>query len=211
MGRIIAIISASVIAAAVILSLTVFKEKIKSAFYIGHMESDNRIRQMNIDRIMDRLNIRRGDRVADIGAGSGLFSRKLSSLVSSGGKVYSVDINKELLMHIDEVNEKENIKNIQTVLAGEDDPGIPGPVDLVFICDTFHYMDNQERYIGKLVDYLDKNGRIAIVSFIRTWPPMSNKFTDKDLTAWMEKAGMQLAGYHDDIIQDQYLAIYRKK
>ncbi len=211
MGRIIAIISASVIAAAVILSLTVFKEKIKSAFYIGHMESDNRIRQMNIDRIMDRLNIRRGDRVADIGAGSGLFSRKLSSLVSSGGKVYSVEINKELLMHIDEVNEKENIKNIQTVLAGEDDPGIPGPVDLVFICDTFHYMDNQERYIGKLVDYLDKNGRIAIVSFIRTWPPMSNKFTDKDLTAWMEKAGMQLAGYHDDIIQDQYLAIYRKK
>ncbi len=211
MGRIIAIISASAIAVAAILSLTVFREKIKSVFYVGHMESDNRIGQMNIDRLMARLNIKRGDRVADIGAGSGLFSRRFSSLVSSEGRVYAVDINKELLRHIDEINEKEKIPNIQTVLAGEDDPVIPGPVDLIFICDTFHYIDKQERYIGKLVDHLDENGRIAIVSFIRTWPPMSKKFTGKDLTAWMEKAGMRLVGYHDDIIQDQYLAIYRKR
>jgi arsenite methyltransferase len=211
MGRIIALVAVSVIAFAAILSLTVFKEKIKSAFYIGHMESENRIKEMNIDRIMDRLNVGKGDRVADIGAGSGLFSRKFSSLVSSGGKVYAVDINKELLEHIDEVNEKEKIRNMQTVLAKEDDPNIPGPVDLIFICDTFHYIDNQERYIGKLVDYLDKNGRIAIISFVKTWPPISNRFTDKDLTAWMEKAGLQPAGYYDDIIRDQYMAIYRKK
>lgn len=211
MGRIIAIILASAIAVAAILSLTVFREKIKSVFYVGHMESDNRIGQMNIDRLMARLNVKRGDRIADIGAGSGLFSRRFSSLVSSEGRVYAVDINKELLKHIDEVNEKEKITNIQTVLAGEDDPAIPGPVDLIFICDTFHYIDGQQRYIGKLVDYLDKNGGIAIVSFIRTWPPMSNKFTDKDLTAWMEKAGMRFVGYHDDIIRDQYLAIYRKR
>ena len=211
MSRLIILIISSVIVIAAILSLTVFKEKIKSSFYIVHMESDDRIKGMNIDQIIAKLNIQKGDLIADIVAGSGLFSRKFSLSVTSEGRVYSVDINKELLKHIDRANLKDKIQNIRTVLANEDDPKIPEPVNLIFICDTLHYIDDQEKYAMKMVGYLKKNGKIAVISFIKNWPPMSNKFTDKDLSAWMEKSGLKLIHYYDDLIQDQYLAIYEKK
>jgi ubiquinone/menaquinone biosynthesis C-methylase UbiE len=148
-----------------VLSLTVFKEKIKAVFYIEHMESDNRIGTMYVDKIVSSLHIRPGDSVADIGAGSGLFTRRFASSVTAPGKVYAVDINKDLLKHIDDVNKKSGIKNIKTILAGENDPRLPEPVDLIFICDTLHYIDGQEKYVKTMAGYLKDRGRLAVISF----------------------------------------------
>lgn len=194
-----------------ILSLTVFKEKIKSAFYIDHMERDERINRMNIDKILSKLDIQRGDCIADIGAGSGLFSRKFSSIVTSTGKVYSVDINKVLLIYIDKLNIKNNINNIKTILATEDDPKIPESVDLIFICDTLHYIEKQDAYVKTMSKYLKANGRIAVISFYQNWPPMSNEFSEKELTSWVNNIGLKRINYYDDFIQDEYLAIYKKE
>ena len=79
MIRLIILITLSVTAITAVLASTIFKEKIKSMFYIDHMESDDRIKRMNIDQITAKLNIKKGDSIADIGAGSGLFSRKFRS------------------------------------------------------------------------------------------------------------------------------------
>ena len=138
MFKLIIVIIVIIILIVTILSLTVFKDKIIAIFYIEHMERDERINRMNIDEILSKLDIHDGDRIADIGAGSGLFSRKFSSIVSSTGKVYSVDINKELLKHINKLNFQNRISNIETILATENDPKIPESVDLIFICDTLH-------------------------------------------------------------------------
>lgn len=210
MIRWILLIIAIIIAVAAILSFTIFKDKIKSSFYICEMERDARINRMNIDKIILKLNIKKGDIIADIGAGSGLYSRKFSAIVSSSGKIFSVDINKELLKHIEKVNLENNINNIKTVIATEDDSQIPEPVDLIFICDTLHYIYNQEQYVIKLSKHLKSNGRIAIVSFYQSWPPMSNNFHEKELTIWMQKAGLKKIYYDDTFIQDEYLAIYQK-
>jgi arsenite methyltransferase len=193
-----------------VLSLTVFKEKIKAVFYIEHMESDERIGHMYIDKIISGLKIRPGDSIADIGAGSGLFSRKFASLVTSSGKVYSVDINKDLLKHIDDVNKKLGINNIKTILAGENDPKLPEPVDLIFICDTLHYIDGQEKYVSAMAGYLKSKGRLAVISFKNNFPPMSNKFNENDLAGWMKKAGLELINSYD-FIQGQFLVMYQKK
>jgi arsenite methyltransferase len=193
-----------------VLSLTVFKEKIKAVFYIEHMESDERIGHMYIDKIISGLKIRPGDSIADIGAGSGLFSRKFASLVTSSGKVYSVDINKDLLKHIDDVNKKLGINNIKTILAGENDPKLPEPVDLIFICDTLHYIDGQEKYVSAMAGSLKSKGRLAVISFKNNFPPMSNKFNENDLAGWMKKAGLELINSYD-FIQGQFLVMYQKK
>jgi arsenite methyltransferase len=193
-----------------VLSLTVIKEKIKAVFYIEHMESDERIGHMYIDKIISGLKIRPGDSIADIGAGSGLFSRKFASLVTSSGKVYSVDINKDLLKHIDDVNKKLGINNIKTILAGENDPKLPEPVDLIFICDTLHYIDGQEKYVSAMAGYLKSKGRLAVISFKNNFPPMSNKFNENDLAGWMKKAGLELINSYD-FIQGQFLVMYQKK
>lgn len=210
MVRWIIIIVSFAVCAAAALSLTIFKEKIKSAFYIGHMERDERVNRMQVEKIIDRLRIAPGDIVADVGVGTGFFSRKIAPRVSSSGKVYAVDINRELLNHIDRGNRREGIENIQTVAAVENDPRIPHRVDLIFICDTLHYIDRQQEYVKTLSGYLKSDGRIAVISFKANWPPMSNKFTEKDLVRWMSNAGLELAD-SDNFMQDEYLMIFKNK
>jgi arsenite methyltransferase len=193
-----------------VLSLTVFKDLIKATFYIGHMESDERIDHLKIDTVIAELAVKPGDSIADIGAGSGLFSRKFAALVTASGKVYSVDINKDLLSHIDDVNKKLGIKNIETIAAGESDPKLPKRVDLIFICDTLHYINEQEKYVATMARYLNDYGRIAVISFAENWPPLANKFSEGDLSAWMKKSGLELTK-SEHFIKGQYLAIYKKK
>lgn len=195
----------------IILSVTIFKDKIKSAFYIDHMERDERTSRMNIEKIIEKLNIKSGSYIADVGAGSGLFARKFSPLVGSQGKIFAVDINSELLKHIDLVNKENNIQNIITIQASENNPNLPEAVDLLFICDTLHYINNQEQYVKTLAHDVKPGGRIAVVSFLKRWPPMSNKFGIEELTLWMNNAGMQKVSYYDDFIQDEYLAIFTKR
>jgi ubiquinone/menaquinone biosynthesis C-methylase UbiE len=156
--------------AVILLSLTSCVDWIKAVFYIDHMERDERISGMYTDRIIESLNLKSGLKITDIGAGSGLFSRKMAKRVAPG-MLYAVDINKKLLQHIDQTNSKGNIKNIKTVLAEEHDPKIPEPVDLIFICDTLHYIDHQEQYIETTSSYLKKGGRIAVIDFRKNWPP----------------------------------------
>lgn len=195
--------------AVILLSLTSCVDWIKAVFYIDHMERDERTSGMHISRIIEKLDLKPGLKVADIGAGSGLFSRKIAKRVAHG-IVYAVDINKELLQHIDKTSRRGSITNIKTVLAEENDPNIPEPVDLIFICDTLHYIDHQEQYVKKMSSYLKRGGRIAVVDFRKNWPPLSIKFTEDDLTGWMRSAGLQLISSYD-FIEDEFFMVFKKK
>ncbi len=205
----ISLLAGIVIVCAVVLSLTLLRDSIKSVFYIDHMERNERVDRMNIDKILSKLEISKGDIIADVGAGSGMFSRMFSELAGTTGKIYAVDINKKLLKHIEKINSVKGINNIATVLASENDPKIPEPVDLIFICDTLHYIDKQKEYVKTMSKYLKPEGRIAVISFFQKWPPMSNRFLEKDLSEWMNKAKLKRVAYYDDFIQDEYLAVYQ--
>jgi cyclopropane fatty-acyl-phospholipid synthase-like methyltransferase len=196
-------------AALILLSLTSCAEWIKAVFYIDHMERDERISGMHINQIIETLNLKPGLKIADIGAGSGLFSREMAKRVDHG-MVYAVDINKKLLKHIDQTNSRVNITNIKTVLAEENDPDIPEQVDLIFICDTLHYIDHQDQYIRTMSSYLKKGGRIAVIDFRKNWPPLSIKFTEDDLTGWMKSAGLTPINRYDFII-DEFFMVFLKK
>ncbi len=210
MKYIILVVILAIVILVAMLSLTVYRDRIKATFYIDHMEREERTSRMHIDRILDTLNIRKGDKIADVGAGSGLFSRKMAERAGSGGKVYAIDINPDLLSHIERDIAARGIGNIQTVLSVESDPKIPEPVDLVFICDTLHYVDKQPEFVKKMSAGTRASGRIAVISFFKNWPPMSKKFTAEELTSWMKAAGLILEGRHD-FIQDEFLMIFRKK
>lgn len=203
------IIAIIVIIAAVILAALNWP-RIKALFYIEHMESDSRVAHLDVAAITRDLSIKPGDRIADVGAGSGLFTRAMSRLVAPGGVIYAVDINKRLLAHIDRKSRDEGIQNVRTVLCVEDDPLIPGKVDLIFMCDTLHYIQNQESYINKLISYVKPGGRIAIIDFKTHWPPMSVKFTAKQLVAWMSAAHCTMVDSFD-YIEDELFMIFQRK
>ena len=113
------------------------------------------------DRVIESLQIRPGDRVADIGSGGGYFVFALAKAVGPDGKVYGVDTDKEMNDLVAQEAKKEGVGNVEVILAKPDDPLLPSSgIDLIFTSNTYHHIDNR-------VSYLRPNGRIAIIEFDR--------------------------------------------
>jgi hypothetical protein len=120
---------------------------------------------------------------------------------------YAIDINPRLLAHVESTAKAEGLDNVRTVLATESDPGVFEPVDLIFLCDTLHYINAPDQYVLKLTPHVSSTGRVAIVSFYQNWPPLSHEFTSSELDAWMRRAGFELTEQYD-FLPDRYFKIY---
>jgi arsenite methyltransferase len=167
--------------------------------YAKFLEGAERVSRMQVPRVIAALGAKPGMKIADLGSGSGLFTRPLARAVSPGGVVYAIDINDALLKIVDRSAKEERIDNIRTVLGGTDDPRLPEPVDLVFICDTVHHIQNQPQYLKTLRKYLRPGGRVAVIDFSRNWPDghESMAYSLNSLEGWMRDAGFQQVAAHD--------------
>jgi cyclopropane fatty-acyl-phospholipid synthase-like methyltransferase len=176
--------------------------------YIKRLEAEQRVKELQVDRVVETLKISPGQKVADLGAGSGLFTRPIARKVGEKGTVFAIDIDPELLKHIDKTAEKP--ANIRTILAAEDDPKIPERVDLIVIIDTLHHIRNREAYLKKLRDYLQPSGRIAILDFSKNWPPDHEqmRYTPEELEGWMKSAGYKRVEKHD-FLNNNFFVIYQ--
>lgn len=178
--------------------------------YIKMLESERRVQNLQISKVVETLKVAPGHRVGDIGAGSGLFTRPIAKKVGEKGVVYAIDIDPELLKHVDKTAREENLANIRAVLAAEDDPKMPEPVDLIVIIDTLHHIGNQGTYLKNLRRYLRPSGRIAVIDFTEQWPPGHErmKYTVDQLEGWMKDAGFTQVERHD-FLNNNFFVIYR--
>ncbi len=103
--------------------------------------------------------------VADIGAGSGYFTRRLAAEVPEG-RVYAVDVDGEFEDYLLEHREEWGTPNIEPHLAIYDDPMLPGAaLDVVFTANTYAYIRNRVDYFGKVHAALKPQGRLVIIEF----------------------------------------------
>ncbi len=167
--------------------------------YIRVMEDPGRAEWQKPDRVVDVLSIKPGYRIADIGAGSGYFTRRFARVVGQDGVVYAVDIEKGMIEFIEKTKREENLTNIRTILASPDDPGLePGAVDMVFICDTYHHIESRIPYMKRLRRVLRDGGRLVIVDFkpepTPVGPPLRIRISRKKVIDELKKAGYVLEG-----------------
>lgn len=178
----------------------------KADEWVATLEGPQRVATQKIDAVLSKLALKPGMVVVDIGAGSGLFSRPLAKAVAPGGKVYAVDIQQDLLDHIDQRDKEENIRNIQTVLGEYDDPKLPARnVDLAFINDVLHHIQHRAVYLKALSTYIKPGGRIAIIEMDKNDPKTPHRNQPELLVArdeilqWMSDAGFKLVQEHPDL------------
>ncbi len=167
--------------------------------YIEVMEEPERAAWQMPERVVEVLPIRPGWSIADIGAGSGYFSRRFSRAVGPGGTVYAVDIEKGMIDYIDKRSKDEGFKNIKTILAKPDDPLLEEKsVDMVFICDTFHHIEDRTDYVKRLMPALRPGGRLVIVDFklvaTPVGPPMRMRLSREQVIREVEAGGFELEG-----------------
>jgi cyclopropane fatty-acyl-phospholipid synthase-like methyltransferase len=191
----------------------------KADDWVKTLEGPDRIAGQKMDEVLSRLSLKPGMVVADIGAGSGLFSRPLAKAVAPGGKVYSVDIQQDLLDYINKRAKEENIRNIQTVLGGYNDPKLPArDVDLAFINDVLHHIENRAAYLKALGTYIKPTGRIAIIEMNKDDPNTPHKsqpellVSREQIAQWMSDAGFKPVQEYPDVFPGtKWFLVYGKK
>ncbi|MFQ5415783.1 MAG: class I SAM-dependent methyltransferase [Myxococcota bacterium] len=116
------------------------------------------------DRVVTALDIQPGDTVADLGSGDGYFVRFLSEAVGPTGTVYAVEVEEELTAALEQRIQAEGLSNVEVILGRYSDPQLPdGSVNVVFLCNTYHHIENRPDYFHELASDLAGGGRVAIV------------------------------------------------
>jgi len=165
--------------------------------------------------VVRALRIRPGMRVADVGAGTGYFSRYLSAAVGAAGTVLAVDTEPELVRYLRGRAEKEKTDNVVPILASPDNPRLPrGAVDLVLLVDTFHHIDHRVAYFGSLRRTLAPGGRVAVVDWQKretpVGPELEHRLAREQVVEEMRAAGYALAD-EPDVLPYQYCLVFRPR
>jgi ubiquinone/menaquinone biosynthesis C-methylase UbiE len=135
--------------------------------YIEILEQPERDKEQKPDEVIKVLNLDQYMTIADIGAGSGYFTRKFVWAVQDKGMVYAVDIEPGMLKYNEEMVEHLHTPyNAKFIVAKEDDPLLPPKsVDLIFLCNTYHHLEKRADYFARAKTALTKKGRVAIIDF----------------------------------------------
>jgi predicted methyltransferase len=115
------------------------------------------------DRVVAALDVRPGDRVADLGPGYGHFTLRLARAVAPDGVVYAADVDAATLDELRQAAEDRGIANLRTVSIGRDRLQLPEPVDLLFVSATYHHIRDPVAYFRAARSLLRSGGRLAIL------------------------------------------------
>jgi ubiquinone/menaquinone biosynthesis C-methylase UbiE len=181
--------------------------------WLKTLDSQNRVLKLKVDEAVAKLQLPADAIVADIGAGSGVFTLPLAR-AAARGRVYAVDIDQGLVDHIAKKAQEAKVTHVQAVLGGFTDPKIPARnVDVAFIYDVLHHIENRAEYLRNLAPYLRAGGRIAVIDFYPELGPHKNdpklQITKDQTREWMAAAGLKPVAEHK-LYDDKWYVVYAK-
>ena len=132
--------------------------------------SDEKTRDQNgeAERVMDRLSIKPGVRVADIGAGAGYYTVRLAQRLGPSATIYAQDVEGKYLKQLETRLEREQIRGVSLVLGRPGDPKLPpDSVDVALLSHMYHEVENPYEFLYRLVPSLASNARVGIIDIDR--------------------------------------------
>ena len=186
--------------------------------YLSMLERPEREGFQKPERVMSALALEPGERVADVGAGSGYFTLRVAEAVLPGGRVLALDIRQEMLDHIAERVEKAGLKNVDFGLVEATNPALPKEgIDTILMVDVYHYIKDKAAYAKTLREGLAPGGRVVVIDYTpksmeeRPWgPPPRQQMAREELDAAMAEAGLFPARVHD-FLPEQYFVEYEAR
>ena len=191
---------------------------LQPADWTEKFETESREIYHQREKIVSAVGIKPGMVVADVGAGTGLFTLPFAKVVGEKGKVFAVEIAPNFLKLIRTRAERASMPNIETVLGTGRSVELPeASVDLAFICDVYHHFEHPQDSLKSLHRALKPGGEIVLIDFIRI-EGKSSDWTLGHVRAGQEvfesevvAAGFEKAGEVQDLLKENYFVRFRKR
>ena len=183
--------------------------------YIAMLDDPKRDEYQKPHEVMTALDLKPGETVADIGSGSGYFTFRLARHVGDAGRVYTVDVSPDMVLHLNRRIRDLGVKNVVSILSAQDDPLLSdATIDRFFICDTWHHIGDHPRYLALLRKMLKPGGQVVMIEFKKAetpvGPPMEMRIGRDDLLREIEANGFKLAAEHT-FLPHQYFLVFAMK
>lgn len=179
----------------------------------GWLERSSREIEERPSLLVQALDLKPTDIVADIGAGTGYFSFRISPLLPKG-KVLAVDIQPEMLDIINFLNKEKGVSNVEPVLASVTDPNLTEEsIDLALMVDAYHEFSYPKEVMEKVVRAIKPNGRVILVEYRGENPFVAikrlHKMTQNQVRKEMSVVGLQWVETKK-LLPQQHIIVFKK-
>ena len=180
------------------------------------LESGQRLARLEIEEVVATIELQGGDVVADIGAGTGVFSIPMARAIGSSGVVLSEEVDHGFLPIIRGKARDAGLPNVYPVLGEFEDPKLPRrDVDVAFIHDVLHHIEQRGAYIDALATYMGSGSRIVVVDYDMNFEgvPHSDQpemlISPDQVAGWMANAGFEMTREWD-LFENKFVIEYSK-
>jgi predicted methyltransferase len=192
-------------------------ENPKAEEFIGRFEREGRDAFDHREAIVKAVGLKPGMLVADVGAGTGLFTRLFSKEIGPQGKIYAVDIAESFVRHINEQARVAGVVNVEGVVCKPDNVNLPpNSIDLAFICDAYHHFEFPQKTMRSIHAALKPGGQVILIDFHRI-EGKSSEWTLSHVRAGQEvfckeitDAGFRQIDEKQDLLKESYFVRFEK-
>jgi ubiquinone/menaquinone biosynthesis C-methylase UbiE len=130
------------------------------------LERTERAHEERPDLVLSVMDIKPGMVIADIGAGTGYYARRMARRVGSKGVVYAVEVQPQMMALLEQHLSRHHATNVKVVLGTTTDPRLPAAnLDLAIMVDVYHELEYPREMLAAIVRALKPGGRVAFVEF----------------------------------------------
>jgi ubiquinone/menaquinone biosynthesis C-methylase UbiE len=178
------------------------------------LDRPERLAELRVDEIIRAIDLKPGQVVADLGAGTGIFAVPIGKAVGPGGKVYAVEIDEGYFNLISAKAKQANVTNVQPVLGKFTDPNLPASdVDVAFFHDVLHHIEDRAGYLKNLARYVQPEGRVVIIDLKAETSPHKDDpalvVSEANVGGWMKAAGFNNVE-KVDLFADKFFLVFSR-
>jgi len=185
--------------------------------WVTKFEGESRETYQKRQEVIAACQLKPGMTVADVGAGTGLYTRLFADAVGKQGTVYAVGISPKFLAHIEASAKKMGVANVKTILGKDASAELQeASAEMVFICDTYHHFEYPARMMHSIHKALKPGGRVIVIDFIRV-PGKSSEWVLSHVRTGQELVEQEIAECDfrkiaeiKDLLQENYVVVFEK-